>query len=318
MPSSADVEGVAITHPDRVVYADVGITKLELAEFYHHIADRLLPHVEGRPLSVVRCPAGLDKGEPTHAVHQSRGGRGDARCFFQKHGNANTPRGIGRVPIREAGKLAEYLCIDDERGLLTLVQFGTLELHPWGARADRPDAPDRMIFDLDPGPGVEWPAVVRAARDVRARLERLDLTSFVKTTGGKGLHVVVPLARRHSWNDVRDVSHAMAEAMTRDEPDRYVSSMSLHLRPGKIFVDYLRNGRGATAVAAYSTRARKGATVALPLSWDELDRVDPASFDVRSVRKRLSGRARDPWRSFFELRQRLARGASRAVSAAHA
>jgi bifunctional non-homologous end joining protein LigD len=317
MPSSTDVEGVAISHPDRVVYADVGITKIEVAEFYHQISERILPHIAGRPLSVVRCPAGLDKGEPARAVHQNRGGRGDSRCFFQKHGNANTPRAIGRVPIREAGKLADYLSIDDERGLLTLVQFGALELHPWGARADRPDAPDRMIFDLDPGPGVDWAAVVRAARDVRARMERLDLASFVKTTGGKGLHVVVPLARRHEWSDVRDVSRAVAEAMTRDEPDRYVATMALHLRPGKIFVDYLRNGRGATAVAAYSTRARPHATVAMPIPWDDLERIQPGSFDIRSVRERLSGRWRDPWRGFFELRQRLTRGASRAVSAAH-
>ncbi|HEY3595305.1 MAG TPA: non-homologous end-joining DNA ligase [Polyangiaceae bacterium] len=313
MPSSAEVAGVAITHPDRVVYGEPGITKLELAEFYHQLSARILPHVEGRPLSVVRCPGGLEVGEPTRAVHQSRGGRGDAKCFFQKHGNANTPGTIGRVPIREAGKLAQYLSIDDEKGLITLIQFGAMELHPWGARADKPDAPDRMIFDLDPGPGVDWRAVVKAALAVKTRLERLELESFVKTTGGKGLHVVVPLARRHDWSEVRDVSRAIAEAMAREEPERYVAQMALHLRPGKIFVDYLRNARGATAVAAYSTRARPGATVAMPFSWDEIDRIDPASFNVRTLARRWA-RARDPWKGFFQSTQRLPRGAMRAAA----
>jgi bifunctional non-homologous end joining protein LigD len=309
MPSSADVEGVSITHPDRIVYADVGVTKLEVAQFYHQVAARLLPHAAGRPLSVVRCPLGLDAPAIAHGIHQNRGARGDSACFFQKHANATTPRAIGRVPIREAGKMANYLSIDDERGLLSLAQFGVLELHPWGARADRPDSPDRMIFDLDPGAGVGWKDVVRAAKAVRERLDSFELASFVKTTGGKGLHVVVPLARRHDWDDVRDFSRALAEAMARDEPDRYVSTMALRLRPGKIFVDYLRNGRGATAVAAYSTRARPGATVAVPITWDELDKIRPDAFNVRNLGRRLS--QRDPWTEFFELGQKLPRPVSR-------
>jgi bifunctional non-homologous end joining protein LigD len=308
MPSSSIVGGVEITHPDRVVYGDVGITKLELAQFYELIAPRVLPHVEGRPLSIIRCPVGLDAGALVHGVHQSgRGARGDTHCFFQKHAHASTPRAIRRVPIRESDQSSEYLAVDDERGLLTLVQFGAMELHPWGARADRPDAPDRIIFDLDPGPAVNWAAVVRAARSVRERLTRLDLVSFVKTTGGKGLHVVVPLERRHDWPEVREFSRSFAETMARDEPERYVASMALRLRTGKIFVDYLRNGRGATAVAAYSTRARATAPVSMPVAWEELDRIQSDSFGVRNLPERLARKARDPWQDFFTVRQRLRR-----------
>jgi bifunctional non-homologous end joining protein LigD len=316
MPASVDVGGVSITHPERVVYGDVGITKLELAQYFEAIAARILPHVAGRPLSIVRCPAGLDGGAVAHGVHQTgRGGRGDTDCFYQKHGHGTTPRAIRRVPIREAGKMAEYLAIDDERGLLTLIQFGALELHPWGARADRPDAPDRMIFDLDPGPGVDWASVVRAARVVRKRLAELDLLSFVKTSAGKGLHVVVPLSRRHDWEDVRDLSHIIAAAMARAEPDRYVATMAKSRRTGKIFIDYLRNGRGATAVAAYSTRARPGAPVSTPVAWDELDDIRSDSFGVRTLSDRLKKRTRDPWRDFFTLRQRLMRSMRGAADA---
>lgn len=316
MPSSAEVEGVTITHPDRVIYADAGVTKLEVAQYFHRVAGRLLPHVEGRPLSVVRCPTGLDAPARAHGIPQNggRGPRGGTACFFQKHANATTPRAIGRVPIREAGKMVNYLSIDDERGLLSLAQFGVLELHPWGARADRPDAPDRMFFDLDPGEGVDWKAIVHAAKAVRERLEARDLVSFVKTTGGKGLHVVVPLAPRHDWEEVRAFSRGIAEAMAKEEPDRYVATMALRLRPGKIFIDYLRNARGATAVAAYSTRARPGATVSLPIAWNEVDKIRPDAFDLRNLPKRLS--RREPWADFFDLRQKLPRRAPPAARAA--
>lgn len=300
--------GVSITHSERVMYPDVGLTKLELAEYYAAVAEHLLPHVAGRPLSLIRCPRGLDPGAVRHGVHQSgRGSRGDTRCFFQKHAS-RTPSPVGSARVPERTKTATYLCVRDAKDLVTLVQFGALELHPWGSRADEPDRPDRMIFDLDPAPDVPFAAVLDAARAVRERLEALGLASWAKTTGGKGLHVVVPLVRRNDWNDVKAFSRALAEAMSRDEPDRYVATVSLRRRGGRILIDWLRNARGSTAVAPFSTRARPGAPVSTPIRWSELTaRLSPVAFHVRNVPARLRRLRRDPWEGFAEARQRITR-----------
>jgi bifunctional non-homologous end joining protein LigD len=198
-----------------------------------------------------------------------------------------------------------YLMIRDFVGLMALVQISALEIHPWGARADKVERPDRVVFDLDPGPGVGWPALVDGARELRDRLERLGLVSFARTSGGKGLHVVLPIDRRSSWDDVKRFAHSVALAMARDAPRRYVPTMSKSEREGRIYVDYLRNTRGATAIASYSTRAHGGAPVAMPVRWDELGRLRGAdAFDLDRAAKRAQ-RAEDPWKGFFDVRQSI-------------
>jgi len=197
-----EVAGTVVSHPERVVYPNIGLTKGELAAYYAEVADRILPHLVGRPLSVVRCPGGLDEGAIATGVHQTFKGARATKCFFQKHTSESTAGAIRSVRAPEHDKMADYLAVDDVKGLVSLVQFGTLEIHPWGATADQPDAPDRMFFDLDPGPAVAWSDIVDAAKKIRVLLKDVGLASYVKTTGGKGLHVVVPLARQNTWDDV--------------------------------------------------------------------------------------------------------------------
>ena len=289
--SSTDgpIAGVTLTNPDRVLYPEQDITKRELALFYESIADWILPHVIKRPLSLVRCPRGT-------------GGH----CFYQKHVTEAMPAPIRGVAIREKKGVEDYIVIDDLSGLITLVQLGVLEFHPWGCREDNVERPDRMVFDLDPGPSVEWLGVVHAAVALRDRLEDLGLQSFVKTSGGKGLHVVVPLQRRGAWDEMKDFSAAIAESLARLEPARYLTTATKAKRHGRIFIDYLRNGRGATSVAAYSTRAREGAPVSTPIAWDELTaELGPAAFTVKNLPDRLARLKRDPWDKFLELRQSI-------------
>jgi bifunctional non-homologous end joining protein LigD len=285
------VAGVAITHPHRVLYAKLGLTKLELARYYESVAEHILPHLALRPLSLVRCPQGSAAG-----------------CFYQKHRTDDLPASIGGIRLREKEKSAVYPSVRDAQGLIALVQRGVLELHPWGARADQLERPDRLVLDLDPGPDVPWARVVRAAHELRALAAQLELESFVRTTGGKGLHVVLPIERRNSWEAAKGFAHSLAQALARRAPRDFVLVATKSKRAGRIFLDYLRNGRGATAVASYSTRAAPGATVATPLAWEELDaRLDPARFDARSVPRRIARWSADPWRGFFELRQSLTR-----------
>jgi bifunctional non-homologous end joining protein LigD len=287
--AGAEVAGVALTHPDRVLWPDRGVTKVYLAEFYEEIAGWVLPHVVERPLSLVRCPNGWQDG-----------------CFFQKHSWAGLDDVILRDTVRDEGGEDEVLFIRDLRGLVALVQAGVMEIHPWGSRIGDVDRPDRITIDLDPGEGVPWPAVIEAAREVRQRLLALSLESFVKTTGGKGLHVVVPLAPRDDWATAKAFARALAEAMEKDSPSRYVSKSVKAAREGRIYVDYLRNGRGATAVAAYSSRARAGASVSVPLDWDELTpAIKPDHFTVENLPGRLDRLTTDPWAAIGRLDQTL-------------
>ncbi len=281
------IAGVELTHPDRVLYGDQGLTKTDLASYYRDVAEWIVPHLEGRPLTLVRCPEGQD-----------------SECFYQKHPMEGFPEAVRRVSV--AGEDEEYLVVDDVEGLISLVQMGVLEIHVWNARRDDLERPDRMLFDLDPGPGVEPGALAEAARHVRERLKSLGLRSFAKTTGGKGLHIHVPLQRRDGWDAVRSFARAVAEVMAEEEPERYVVKSSKEEREGRIYVDYLRNAVNATAVAPYSTRARHGAPVAVPLRWDEVTSgLDPAGYDVSNTLRRLGSLRSDPWSGRDPLRQSL-------------
>ncbi len=285
-----DVEfaGIKLTHPDRILWEGQGLTKLGLAEYYAEAADYILPHIAGRPLALVRCPNGYS---------------GD--CFFQKHSFAGLTDAVEIAHVEEAdGKAEEAIVIHDLRGLINLVQANVLEIHPWGARIEDVDHPDTLIFDLDPGDGLQWSDIIEAAREVRRRLQDLGIESYVKTSGGKGLHVMSPLEPSVDWDELKAFAHGIAVAMERDEPSKYISTMAKKARGGKIFVDYLSNGRGATAVAAYSTRARPGAPISTPVRWDELGpAVTPARFTVETIGRRLAALKSDPWDGYFTRAQ---------------
>ena len=281
------VAGITLTHPDRAFWPGEGITKQGLAEFYADIADWILPHVVDRPLSLLRCPGGMGPS-----------------CFFQKHAWNGLHRSIRQVEV--PGDDEPQLAIDDLTGLIALVQSGVLEVHVWGSHTAKPDYADRLVFDLDPGEGVAWSAVCDAAREVRDRLREIGLESFLKTSGGKGLHVCVPIEPDVQWDPVKAFTRELVEQMAADSPDRYVATMSKAKRKGRIYLDYLRNGRGATAICAYSTRARAGAAVSTPLEWDELGpSIKADHFRVDNLRARLDALKRDPWEGIGDVRQSL-------------
>lgn len=275
-----DVRG--LSHPERRLWDEPALTKQDLADYFVAVAPWMLPQIRGRPLTLVRRPRGP-------------GGR----RFFQRH-MPSAPAALRRVMVPDAPGAAEsgaseYLAVEDRGGLLALAQIGALEIHVWGARAEALETPDRLVLDLDPGPGASWPAVCDAARDVRRRLDALGLASFVKTTGGAGLHVVAPLAPLYGWDLAKNLSAALARAMADEAPNRYVATMAKAKRAERVFVDYLRNVRSASWIAPFSPRARPGAFVSAPLAWDELDGATPDRFDLRSMPKRLSTLESDPW-----------------------
>ena len=288
-PSAKETPMVTITHPDRVIFADLGITKQDVADYYEAVMESFLPGVAGRPVSVLRCPEGI---------------AGD--CFFQKHMMQGLRHVRGAKLKEQRGASAIYLCPDDAEAVMELVQFGVIEFHPWGALASDPDHADVMVFDLDPAPDVAWPRVVAAARLVRKLLGQVGLESFLRVTGGKGLHVVVPLRPASPWASVKGFAHAFADALARAWPDEFIAVASKGRRGGLIFVDYLRNARGSTSIASYSLRARKGAPVAVPVRWDELGKLSGgAAFDIRSAVQRLRRQRKDPWEGFGELEQNV-------------
>ena len=293
---TAEVAGVRISNPGRVLYPESGLTKLDLAHYYERVADRILPHLEGRPLTLVRCPSGRT-----------------GQCFYQKHLADTTPPTLVEVPVTErSGARTTYVAVESLPGLVSLVQMGVLEIHPWGSRRQRIERPDVLVFDLDPGPGVAWKEVVAAAREVRALLGELSLESFAKLTGGKGLHVVVPIAPELTWDPAKAFCRAVVGLLAERAPDRYTTVMAKARRKGRIFLDYLRNGFGNTAIAPYSTRAREGAPVAAPVRWEELGpRTAPGRYDVGNLPRRLATLRSDPWEGFSELRQRVPRAVLR-------
>jgi bifunctional non-homologous end joining protein LigD len=282
-----EVLGVSVSHPDRVIFKEVGVTKGELAEYYAAASPWMMKSISGHPLTLLRCPEGTS-GE----------------CFYQR--NPGTGLGPDIKPFRwkHKGKSYEYLYIQDAKALIELIQMGAIEIHPWGARVDRIDYPDRLIFDLDPDEAVPFDAVKLAAKDLRRRLQDKGLESFLKTTGGKGLHVTVSLAEKDKWEDVKAFGAALAEEMVRDVPVAYVATMTKAKRKGKIFIDYFRNDYTATAIADFAVRARTGAPVAVPLEWRELDKLTAANqFSVRDVMKRLKKYKPEPGR--YARRQKL-------------
>ncbi|HEX4064513.1 MAG TPA: DNA ligase D [Acidobacteriaceae bacterium] len=297
---SAAVAGVRITHPDKILDEQSKLTKLQLAEYYLAVAEHLLPHIARRPLSIVRCPEG--SGKP---------------CFFQKHIGMGVPAGIDSVPVtsKKGGEPEEYLTLSKVEGLVGLAQMGVLEVHPWGSRNETLEKPDRLIIDLDPDPELPWKQLVASAIEVRDLFQQLGLESFVKSTGGKGLHIVAPITPHHEWPEIKEFAHHFVLMMERAHPDLYLTKMTKSARTHRIFLDYLRNERGATAVAAWSPRARAGVRVAVPLTWAELGRTDPKQFSVANYSDWKSRLKRDPWLTMDSVKQQLTQRAMKAVAA---
>lgn len=293
MPTDGAIEivGVRLTSPDKVLYPEQGITKRALARYYLAVSEWMLPHLARRPMTLVRCPTGRQR-----------------KCFYQRHAGSGVPDGIEELVVPGFEKSGAYLYITNARGLVALVQMGVLEMHPWGVRIDRPDRPDRVIFDLDPGEGLAFGDVVEGALRLKDLLAGMGLASFAKTTGGKGLHVVVPIERRYPWKAAKGFARAVAQRMAEEEPQRYLTRAALAERRGRIFIDYLRNDATATAIAPYSTRARPGAPVATPLGWHEVEPgLDPRAFTIETVPKRLAA-AGDPWEKIGSTVQRIRTG----------
>jgi bifunctional non-homologous end joining protein LigD len=281
---------VRLTHPDKNLDADSMLTKQQLADYYWAIAPHMLTQIAGRPISLVRCPEGSTKP-----------------CFFQKHTGPTLPPGLEtiQVPDKKTGKPEPYITLSTPEGLAGLAQMGVLELHSWGSRNDDLEHPDWIVFDLDPDVAITWRTLADAALEVKKRLKKLGLESFLKSTGGKGLHVVAPIEPEHDWATIKQFAHSFVLKLESSEPALYLTKMTKSARAGKIYLDYLRNERGATSVAAFSPRARAGAPVALPLSWNELKLKDRPLFhvaDYAAWKKRL---VRDPWKNFFAIRQKL-------------
>lgn len=286
---TTQVLGVRLTHADKVLYPQQGLTKLDLARYYEAIQDWVMPHLVKRPLALMRCPEGRDN-----------------ECFFQKHPRVAIPASVPRIDIDEKKGTSDYLYVESAADLIALVQAGALEIHPWGSRVSDLERPDNLVFDLDPAPDVAWAEIVRVARSLRDRLASQGLESFVRVTGGKGLHLVVPVTPEAEWDDVKAFAKAVAQQQAKADPKRLTTNMSKSQREGRIFVDYLRNGRGATAVASYTVRAREGATVCVPVRWDELDaKLRPDRYTVNNLPRRLASLREDPWSGFDDARRAI-------------
>ncbi|HET6361098.1 MAG TPA: DNA ligase D [Gemmatimonadota bacterium] len=289
------VAGVRLTHPERVLWSEEELTKEELAAHWLAVADRALAEIASRPLTLLRCPDGRE-----------------GQCFFQKQSHVSIPNVVPRFDLVVDGEDVTYMMIDGESALVGLAQASVLEVHVWGSRVDRLEKPDRMIFDIDPGPDVVWPRVALAAVALRDLLADVGLESWLKSTGGKGLHVVVPIERRAGWEEVKAFSRAVAERLAEERPDEYTSKLPKKYREGRLYIDYLRNDRNSTAIAPYSTRARPGAPVAVPLAWEELlDHEETPVWTVRTVAERLT--RTNPWADLGAARQSITKAMKRAV-----
>ncbi|MEL7609782.1 MAG: DNA ligase D [Bacillota bacterium] len=280
------IEGIRITSPNKLIFDDPPVTKEDIIRYYAEVSGRMLPYVSHRILSIVRCPKGISEA-----------------CFYKKHPGTDS-KDVVTMPITNSdGETEDYFYIENASGLVYEAQMGTLEFHTWGSRVDALEKPDIMVFDLDPDEGMDIDTVRRGVRDVRALLAELSLTSYLKTSGGKGYHVVVPFKPAASWEMFHDFARRIAEVMEQKWPDRYTSNVRKLKRANRIFIDWIRNGRGATSVAPYSIRARKGAKVSMPIAWEELDSVAPDAITMAEALERI-GKG-DPWKDFFRHDQML-------------
>lgn len=297
--AEGDVLGIRISHADRLLFSDPDITKIDLARYYGVVADRMLPFAARHPASILRCPKGPD--------HQ---------CFYQKHAGEGFPDEIHQVPIEESdGDIANYLYVDDAEGLIAAVQMGTIEFHIWGSTVDKLDAADRLVFDLDPDPSVTFETVKTAAVDLRKTLDDIGLKSLAMVSGGKGIHVIVPLSRNAPWEDAKAFAKALSVKIADQDPDHYIATMSKAKRKGRIFIDWLRNERGATAVAPYSIRARKSGPVATPVTWEELADLDTANgFHIPDILGRIED-GNDPWAEASDWKQSITKAMLKAAGA---
>jgi bifunctional non-homologous end joining protein LigD len=300
VPREGTVAGVALSHPDKQLFPEAKLAKRDLALYYERVADRILPHLRDRPLSLVRCPDGWN-----------------GQCFYQKHADKSVHRAVTRIEVPESTGKAMYFAANSLAALIGLVQWGVIELHPWGSRTPRLDRPDRLLFDFDPDPGVAWPQIAEAVALLRTLLGDIGLTGFLKTTGGKGLHVVVPVRATLDWDEARAFTRAIADFLVRTYPDRFIATASKQRRKGRIFIDYLRNAVGATAIAPYAMRARANAPVSTPITWDELSAEDLRfdHFNVRNIPERLSRLRKNPWASFDATKQSVTRAMIKRVGA---
>lgn len=280
------IYGITISNPNRVVFDDPPTTKADIVRYYEKVSERMLPYVANRILSIVRCPRGIASS-----------------CFFKKHPGPDNKAIITTTLVNSKGETEEYFSIRDVSGLIFEAQMGTLEFHTWGSRADDLERPDIMVFDLDPDEGMDLETVRQGVRDVKSILEQLFLKSYLKTSGGKGYHVVVPFKPAVDWETFHDFARRIAEIMEQKWPDRYTSNVRKAKRKNRIFIDWIRNGRGATSIAPYSIRARNGARVSMPIAWEELDTVAPDGVTMAGALTRISGT--DPWEDFFQTDQRL-------------
>lgn len=282
---------ITISHPDKIIAGSKNVTKIELIEYYQKISDRLLPHIIERPIMILRCPGKLPKN-----------------CFYQKHTMPGTSKYIHQIEITEKNSKGYYLMIKDELGLISLIQSGAVELHPWGSRINNIEKPDIITFDLDPDPNVPWSKVTEAAKLIQQKLAHLDLQSFIKLSGGKGLHIVIPIVPVLEWSEIKEFTRAFAQYIVQLSPFDFIATASKDKRGNKIFIDYLRNDRGSTSVAVYSTRAKINIPISTPIRWNELSKIKSAQeFNIKNIQNRLSKQKKDPWEDFFKVKQRLSK-----------
>jgi bifunctional non-homologous end joining protein LigD len=294
-PDAPTVAGVRISHPDRLIYPDLGISKIQLAHYYEEIAEWIVPHVAGRPLTLVHCPKGLA-----------------APCIYLKHAKAWGPSALRRVKIQEKTKVGEYLVADSIQAVVSLAQMGIVEIHTWNSTMEDIDRPNRIVWDLDPGPAVTWKQVVKAAGLVRAVLKTLGLTSWVKTTGGRGLHVVAPIKPAREVGECLEFSRGVSDAIARTDPKLYTTTFAKLGRERKILIDYLRNNRTNTSICAYSPRARPRATLSMPLDWSDLN-ASPERWTLPTAATRLKRLRSDPWAKYWDCHQEISDASFAAV-----
>jgi len=294
-PTAPIVAGIRISHPDRPIYPELGVSKLDLVRYYEEIGEWIVPHVRGRPLTLVHCPSGV-------------GGA----CMYMKHAKAWGPTALRRVRIQEKTKVGEYLVADSVSAVIALAQMGIVEIHTWNSTDDEIERPNRIVWDLDPGPQIAWKQIADAALLLRDVLTAIKLKAWVKTTGGRGVHVVVPIAAKRDWSECLEFSRDVSESLVNSNPGLFTTTFKKLGRERKILIDYMRNNRTNTSISAYSSRARPGAHVSTPIDWSELD-TTPDRWTLSTVRQRLRRLRKDPWAGYWTARQQISTASMEAL-----